>query len=208
MNIETLEVGPIGTSCYVVWGKTAEALVIDPGADAEAILNTIRSKKLSIAAYLLTHGHMDHVSALADMYDKAPAPIAIHSDDLAWAFGDMNTMWPIYPTAPRSPAKVERILKGGEEFTDAGLRYRVINTPGHTPGGVCFHFFEEGVLFSGDTLFAGSVGRTDLPGGDSRVLARSLATLTKLPDTTTIYPGHGPTALLGDEKRTNYFLKR
>ena len=207
MNIETLEVGPIGTNCYVVWGDASQALVIDPGGDAPAIMKAVKGHRLSIAVYLLTHGHMDHISALADMYDLAPAPIAIHAADLAWAFEDVNTLWPVYTTAPRRPPKIDRVLADGQDFTDAGLKCRVIHTPGHTPGGVCFHFTDERVLFTGDTLFAGSVGRTDLNGGAPRVLPRSLTLLTRLPDVTAIYPGHGPDTTLAQEKKSNYFLR-
>lgn len=207
MNIETIEVGPIGTNCYVTWGKTAQALIIDPGADSLTIMETVKARKLSVAAYLLTHGHMDHIGALADMHDRAPAPIAIHADDLVWAFEDVNTMWPMFTEAPRRPSKIDRALADGQEFADGGLRYRVIHTPGHTPGGVCFHFTEENVLFTGDTLFAGSVGRADLPGGNSRILARSLALLAKLPDLTAVYPGHGPATTMEREKRGNMFMR-
>lgn len=207
MNIKTLELGPFGTNCYVVWGKANQALIIDPGNNAPDVIKLVKAKELSIAAYLMTHGHMDHIFALADIYDMIPAPIAIHPDDLTWAFADVNTMPPYYPDRPRRPTKIERSLSDGQEFTDGGLTYRIIHTPGHTPGGVCLYFESDHVLFTGDTLFAGSVGRTDFPGGSTRILTRSLASLATLPDNTIIYPGHGPDTTMAHEKRTNMFMR-
>jgi len=207
MNIHTIEVGPIDANCFVVWDKTDEAIVIDPGYDAEKILSFLKANNLSVAAYLLTHGHFDHISALADMCDVCPAPVSIHNNDLEWAFDYRNSMLPLYPT-PRRPEKVDRVIDDGQSWTDGGMLYKIILTPGHTPGGVCYHFPGDRILFSGDTLFEGSVGRTDLPGGDARVLSLSLAKLAKLPDTTAIYPGHGPDTVMAQEKRLNYFMQR
>ncbi|MEI6971242.1 MAG: MBL fold metallo-hydrolase, partial [bacterium] len=160
------------------------------------------------AAYLLTHGHMDHIHALADVCDAAPAPVAMHGDDLAWSFTEENILPPYYTVAPRRPKGTIRAITGGQEYTDGGLHYKVLHTPGHAPGCVCFYFETSKVLFTGDTLFAGSVGRTDLPGGSSTVLTRSLASLARLPDDTVIYPGHGPDTTMAREKRTNYFMQQ
>jgi hydroxyacylglutathione hydrolase len=206
MHIETIVVGEFQVNCYVVWDHSDKALIIDPGADADLILQFLRQKKLTIAAYLLTHGHVDHVSGVADLHSVSPAPIGIHGDDLKWAFSRENQMPPFYGV-PRQPSEIGRTLEDGQEWTDAGLTYKVISTPGHTPGGVCFHFESENCLFTGDTLFAGSVGRTDLPGGNSRVLASSLKKLANLPASTLVYPGHGPSSDIATEKRTNYFMQ-
>lgn len=206
MEIEVIAVGAFESNCYVAWGPAREALVIDPGADAGPILRLIDAKQLDVAAYLLTHGHVDHVSALADLYDERPAPVAMHPEDRRWAFTERGALLPYYPT-PREPPEIVRMLADGQEWEDGGLRYRVIATPGHSPGGVCFHFPGEEVLFSGDTLFQGSVGRTDLPGGSAAALAKSLAKLTRLPPSTRIYPGHGFATTLALEKESNYFLR-
>lgn len=208
MNIETLELGLLGANCYVVHSGTPEALVIDPGGDPDVIAEIVKRKKLSIVAYILTHGHMDHICALADVYDMASAPIAMHADDLAWAFTKANTLPPYYMVPPRRPSKIDRKVMDGQVFTDGGLTYRVIHTPGHSPGCICLYFETENVLFTGDTLFAGSVGRTDLPRGSSAVLALSLARLAELPDKTVVYPGHGPQTTIGHEKRTNPYMAR
>jgi glyoxylase-like metal-dependent hydrolase (beta-lactamase superfamily II) len=149
---------------------------------------------------------MDHISALADVYDAHPAPIGIHSADLKWAFDKQNQMPPFYDV-PRKPAEIARTFEDGQEWTDAGLTYSAILTPGHTPGSTCFHFKAGGLLVTGDTLFAGSVGRTDLPGGNSRILSASLKKLSAFSGETIIYPGHGPSSSIAAEKATNYFMQ-
>lgn len=206
MNIETIVVGEYQENCSVVWGKLNQAVIIDPGFDADLILNFIEEHKLEVAAYMLTHGHMDHISGLADLYEAKPAPVGLHSLDASWAFTELNGVSPFYPT-PKAPEKIERSLEDGQVWEDGGMKYRVITTPGHTPGGVCFHFYDDDVLIVGDTLFAGSAGRTDLPGGDSRTLKNSLDRLAKLDDNLAVYPGHGPSTTIGHEKRTNFFMQ-
>ena len=207
MNIECLTVGPFQANCYVVWGPERHALVIDPGADAATILAFLDTHRMDVTGYLLTHGHMDHISALAEVSDKHPAPYAIHALDLKWAFGPLNQSPPYYSVS-RQPVEPFRTLADGQTWTDGGLTYTVIGTPGHSPGSVCFHFSTDCVLFSGDTLFQGTVGRTDLPGGDGRVLTQSLHKLAQLPPETRIIPGHGPQTGLAEEFRINPFLKR
>lgn len=206
MNVEQIEVGPFASNCYLAWNDDAETLVIDPGADPERILDFIRLQNLRVVAYLLTHGHVDHVSAVAEVHRLHPAPIGMHPLDREWAFASFNQMPPFFP-APEPPTGIERAWADGQEWTDAGFRYRVIATPGHSPGGVCFHFPEQRVLFAGDTIFRGSVGRVDLPGGDARVFAKTLARLRTLPPDTVIYPGHGPVTRLDEEMATNPFLR-
>ena len=207
MNIECLTVGPFQANCYVVWGPERHALVIDPGADAATILAFLDTHRMDVTGYLLTHGHMDHISALAEVSDKHPAPYAIHALDLKWAFGPLNQSPPYYSVS-RQPVEPFRTLADGQTWTDGGLTYAVIGTPGHSPGSVCFHFSTDRVLFSGDTLFQGTVGRTDLPGGDGRVLTQSLHKLAQLPPETRILPGHGPQTQLAEEFRINPFLKK
>lgn len=207
MQIETVVVGAFQVNCFVLWREGADsALVIDPGAEPESILSVLNSRGLSVAVYLLTHGHVDHISAIASLCRVAPAPVAIHRGDLEWAFAPQNQMPPFYSN-PEEPPNVERVLEEGQEWTDAGITYTVLATPGHTPGSVSFLFPESRSLFSGDTIFAGSVGRTDFPGGDSRTLTRSLARLASLPPETKLYPGHGPATDVAREKKTNFFLQ-
>jgi len=206
MNVETVAVGAFETNCYLAWSQAPEALVIDPGDDADRIVALLKRQRLTVAAYLLTHGHVDHLSAVAAVCRSFPAPVYLHSADLAWAFGNANQMPPFYPV-PSPPGQPVCPLEDNQQRTDAGLTYRVISTPGHTPGSVCFFFPEEGVLFSGDTLFADSVGRTDLPGGDSRTLSASLSRLATLAGSARVYPGHGPATDMAREKKHNFFLR-
>lgn len=206
MNIHPVVVGAFDVNCFLVTGDDGKTLIIDPGADANVILNHIIDENLEVTAYLLTHGHMDHISVLFDLYKVHSAPVAIHGKDLLWAFSENNCMPPFYDM-PKKPSEISRILKNAESFSDGGLEYEIIETPGHTPGGVCFYFKSKKILFCGDTLFAGSVGRTDLPGGDSRVLSESLKRLADLPDDVTVYPGHGPSTTIGEEKSTNFFMR-
>lgn len=207
MDVETIVVGEFGVNCLVCAGVNGQALVVDPGEDAGDILARLRERRLTVAAYLLTHGHCDHVTALAALAEAMPAPVAMHPADWRWAFSDANTLPPFFATAPRRPAGEHIDFAEGTAYTYAGLPFTVIETPGHTPGGVCIHFEADETLITGDTLFAGSVGRTDLPGGSSRTLAASLKKLKALPDHTRILPGHGPASTIGREKRTNYFMQ-
>jgi len=207
MNVHCLVVGPFEVNCWIAWRDPASALVLDPGDDADRIAAYLAEHDLAPCAYLLTHGHVDHISALASLHRRFPAPVALHGSDLEWAFDPGNGMLPFY-SPPEAPARVERVLADGQEWTDGGLTYRVLATPGHTPGSVSLHFRDEQALFTGDTLFAGSAGRTDLVGGNAADLRDSLARLSALPPATTIYPGHGPMTRLDHEKRTNDFLQK
>jgi hydroxyacylglutathione hydrolase len=207
MNMDTIVVGDFEVNCFVLHGTESRCVVVDPGKDADAILDVIRRQRLSVDGYILTHGHFDHLSALADLYDRHPAPVACHPRDWEWAFTPANAMPPQYGP-PRKPSDcVPVALSESQPLAMAGLTFRVIETPGHTPGSVCLYLPGEHVLITGDTLFAGSVGRTDLPGGSARALSASLKKLAALPPETTVHPGHGPATDIAAEKRTNYFMQ-
>ena len=206
LNITKIEVGAFSANCYIVRTEALDALIIDPGADAKAISKIVSHCRLTIKAYLITHGHVDHISALAPLWEQMPAPIAMSGLDASWAFGPANQM-PPYFSVPCRPENIARILKGGEKWAEGGFYYEVIATPGHSPGGVCFYFPGENILFTGDTLFQNTVGRTDLPGGDAVRLAKSLRILAALPPQTKVYPGHGPETTIGREIESNPFLK-
>jgi hydroxyacylglutathione hydrolase len=207
MNVQILTLGPVGTNCFIVWNRDGgNALVIDPSSEATVILDFLDRHRLRVTAYLLTHGHVDHLSALSEAHRARPAPVAMHPEDQRWAFLPINQLPPFYPPPP-PPPPIERALAEGQTWTDGDWSYRVLHTPGHTPGGVAFYFEDQRALFGGDTLFRGSVGRVDLPGGDARRMTQSLRRLATLPDDTVVYPGHGETTTIGEEKRTNYFLQ-
>lgn len=206
MNIHTIVVGDFQVNCFIIELAQGKALVVDPGDDADAIASLIEQKKLVPEAYLLTHGHVDHISALGDLNERMPAPIALHADDAEWAFTEKSKIMP-FIEIPRDPGEIAIDLKTCGTIPGISVECQVIQTPGHTPGSVCLYFPKHSILISGDTLFAGSVGRTDLPGGSSRMLTESLNSLKTLPHDTQVLPGHGPCSSIGHEKRTNYFMQ-
>ena len=207
IEIESLEVGPFSSNCHLLCpAGSSRALVIDPGDDADRILDVLRRRGWSVEAYLLTHGHMDHVSALADLASVFSAPVALHPLVAAWAFTTANTMPPYYPDPPRS-VPITRDWADGQHWTDLGLSYEVWHTPGHSRGSVSLIFRKARLLFPGDVLFAGAIGRPDLPGGDACFLAASLKRLLTLPDEMRVFPGHGGSTTIGRERRHNPYLR-
>lgn len=207
MNIEARVTGFIEENCFIVSNPaTRETVVIDPGDDAPQLLARLQEMRAKVVAYLLTHGHVDHLTALAALDAVFPAPIHIHPRDAAWCFSGRNEL-PGFYGAPDTPKSLVVPVAEGSVLELAGARWAVIETPGHTPGGVCYLLENDRALFAGDTLFRSTVGRTDLPGGDSRALARSLRKLAGLPEDLTVYPGHGEPTTLGREKRDNYFMQ-
>ena len=207
MNIKAIPTGPLEEICYLVWGDEKQAMVFDPGYDADRIQGTLDEHRLGVAAYVCTHGHVDHISALAELHAKQPAPVVMHSSDLAWAFEPANQMEPLYPVPSRPEVDDFQLLDRTREWTFADLSCERIETPGHTPGSCCLLFPADGILIAGDTLFKGSCGRTDLPGGNPRHMKESLEMLKQLPDETRVYPGHGPETTIGVERATNYYMR-
>ena len=207
MDIETRVTGFIEENCYFVSDPaTGQTVVVDPGDDASQLAARLKEMNALVVAYLLTHGHVDHVTAVADLSAAFPAPIHVHPLDAAWCFSKRNVL-PGFYGAPATPKCPIVPIAEGTVLELAGARWTVLETPGHTPGGVCFKLEDPQALFSGDTLFRGAAGRTDLPGGDSRALTRSLRKLAALPENLAVYPGHGDPTTIGYEKRHNYFLQ-
>jgi glyoxylase-like metal-dependent hydrolase (beta-lactamase superfamily II) len=205
MILIRLVVGPLQVNCFILADeKTGDAVVIDPGDDAREILKVIADKGFRVRYVVNTHGHFDHVGANKALKEATGAELLIHEADAplmtsaaehSLAFGIRSVSSP--------PA--DRYVRHGDVITAGEVALTVLHTPGHSPGGICLQ--EQGMVFTGDALFAGSIGRTDLPGGSLMTLIHSIKTsLMTLPDDTKVFPGHGPASTIGDERRENPFL--
>ena len=205
MLIKSMAVGPIQANCYILGCEdTLEAAVIDPGDEADRILLSLAESKLTLKYILNTHGHFDHVAANRRIKDATAAKIMIHALDAPMLdhLASSAATWGL--SAEDSP-KPDRLLAEGDAVTFGTVSLEVIHTPGHTPGGVSFH--TDGMVFVGDTLFAGSVGRTDFPGGDAATLKKSIQQkLFPLGDAVEVYPGHMGKTSIGQERRHNPFV--
>ncbi|MDJ0987168.1 MAG: MBL fold metallo-hydrolase [Desulfobacterales bacterium] len=205
MIIKTLPVGPIMANCFIVGCEdTLQAVIIDPGDEAGKIMQGVADSNLTVTHIINTHGHFDHVSANKDIHAATNAPILIHALDapMLSKIAASASNWGL--TAEDSPPP-DRNIDDGDTITFGNITLNVIHTPGHTPGGVSL--FADGHVFVGDTLFAGSIGRTDFPGGSFETLKSSIQDkLFALPEDARVYTGHGPETTIGHEKQTNPFV--
>ena len=199
MIIKTVPTGEIQANCYIVMDEvTSEAVIIDPGADEEIIENLVENMKAKVKFILLTHGHFDHVGAVEYLADKFNAPFYINKKDEEYALKDNYVF--------KKLRKANGYLKEGDAFTIGNKEVKVIETPGHSKGGVSFLINDN--LFTGDTLFMGSIGRTDFIGGDFEEIISSIKTkLLPLGDNIKVYPGHGPSSSISYEKMRNPYLR-
>lgn len=202
--IKTLVVGPLDVNCYIVW-EGASAFVIDPGGDADLIAQELKKEGLSVAYIINTHGHFDHVGGDAQM-KAVGGVLAIHSED-APLLDEAEDHGILYGVKTPKQVAPDEFLKDGMKLQAGPLTLEVMHTPGHTRGGVCFFDRKGGNLFTGDTLFAGSVGRTDFEGGSFDELMDSIKKkILPLGDTIKVFPGHGPSSTIGREKMMNPFV--
>ncbi|HVF53098.1 MAG TPA: MBL fold metallo-hydrolase [Actinomycetota bacterium] len=203
---EHLMVGPLGCNCYIVGdAATAQAIVIDPGGDVDTIAESIVARGLTVTAIVATHAHFDHVLAAERLKEITGAPFHLHGDDkplLEW-MQDSVRLFLGAESGP--PPEVDTAAREGDMLIAGSTKLEVVHTPGHSPGSISL--IGDGAIFSGDTLFAGSIGRTDLPGGDTDLLLDAVRTkLFTFGDDIPVYPGHGPATTIGREKATNPFV--
>jgi glyoxylase-like metal-dependent hydrolase (beta-lactamase superfamily II) len=202
--VDRYELGPIGTNCYVVRAtrSSQDAVVVDPGGDAARLRLELARVGARCAAILVTHGHWDHLGAVADLAEGTGAPVYMAEDEKV-LLEDINSFVP--DGVRLRPYTPDVLLDGHESLDLAGMAFETVRVPGHSPAHLAYHV--DGALFSGDVLFAGSVGRTDIPGADWETLVASIRALAdRFPPDTIVYPGHGPETTIGDELARNPFL--
>jgi len=207
MNVLTLSLGPLGTNCYLVWQEgSSPALLVDCAGDPVDIINALEDRGLKLRLIVNTHGHADHIEPLAELQQATGAEVAIHELD-APMLTDAYLSGAAMLGYPQPRIKARQLLGEGDviHLNGTGIRFTVLHTPGHSPGSICL--LGEDVLFSGDTLFAGGIGRVDLPGGNPRAMMASLTRLVELDSELTVYPGHGPATTIGEERASNPWLE-
>ena len=205
---EILPVGPLQCNCSIIGDQTTrEAMVIDPGDDIDDILALISKHNLQVKQIVITHAHIDHVGGAMKLRAATGAPILLNQNDYALLkMLDAQAAW--IGVAPPGKVEIDQSVAQADTVKAGPLAASVIHTPGHTEGSICLYFPEEKKLIAGDTLFAGSIGRTDLPGGSFEKIIRSLhQKVLALPDETVVIPGHGPLTTIGEERESNPFLK-
>ncbi|MBU5439645.1 MBL fold metallo-hydrolase [Tissierella sp. MSJ-40] len=206
MKILRIPAGIYAANCYIIYPEDKkEGIVLDPGGDVEDIIAAIDRNDLNIKYIILTHGHADHIGGVKGLKDKLGVPVMIHEKDRELLIdGDKN----LSSVMAMGTVEIEPdvLLKDGDKIEFGGLAAEVIHTPGHTPGGICLKIGDN--LFTGDTLFAGSIGRTDFLGGSYEEIIKSIKEkLVIYPDNTQVYPGHGPSSTIKNEKSSNPFLR-
>ena len=205
MQVMSIPVGELDTNCYLVWDAQRQALVLDPGDDAPAILRAIEREALTVQAVVLTHVHFDHMLAAEAICRACDAPLwAGAGDEAALADPLLNLSGYFQPSASVTLC-ADRLLREGDVLSVGEETITVWETPGHTPGSLSL--VGQEAVFSGDTLFAGSMGRIDFPRGDGQAMVRSLQRLAALPEELTVYAGHGPSTTIGQERATNPYLR-
>jgi hydroxyacylglutathione hydrolase len=208
MILESFPVGPLRCNCTILGDEaTHDAIVVDPGDNIPQILSRLQKHGLTLRQIIVTHAHIDHVGGAALLKKVTGAPVFLNKQDLG-LLGAMEMQAGWLGVATPEVAPPDASADDGLAIGLPALPAEVIHTPGHTPGSICLLFPRQHLLLAGDTLFAGSIGRTDLPGGDGRQILRSLRDrLLVLPDTTRVLPGHGPETTIGEERQSNPFLQ-
>lgn len=206
MQVESFVLGPVMTNCYLVYKEKGESgLVIDPGTGAEEVVRRIQTLNLNIEAILLTHAHFDHIGGVEEVRAATGAPVYVHPQEAEWLLEPELNGSTLFPVEEVRCRPAEKTVEGGEQLTLLGETFSVFHTPGHSPGSVSYR--AGNFIFSGDVLFSGSIGRTDLPGGDYKTLMQTIdQVIMELPEETVVYSGHGPVTTVGREQDTNPFV--
>lgn len=207
MKNKILPLGAIAANCVVLWNESAkDCWIVDPGQDAADLMAFLKEQGLTPAAIVLTHGHFDHIGAVPGLLAKWPSlPVHLGPGDVVMLGHPQNAWPPDYPLVSK-PATLAADLIEGTTLSEGGISAKVLSTPGHTPGSVCLHFEDDRLLLTGDTLFAGSCGRTDFPGGSMQQMKASLKRLAALPPDTAVIAGHGSLTTIGREVATNPYM--
>ncbi len=204
MKTDRIVTGQLQSNCYVVYDeKSLDAMVVDPGDEPDRILQLINGKKLRVVYIVCTHGHFDHIGSVAELKKETHGKIVLHRDELALYLRatDQAAVWGFEVSSQPGP---DIFVADGDELLVGNLKFTVLSTPGHSPGGICL--YGEGIVLTGDTIFAGSVGRTDLFGGSIDDLKKSFRRIISLPPETEILPGHGNPSTIRQEKKSNFFI--
>lgn len=205
MIIKRLIVGPLEENMYIIWNETTkEAIVVDPGDEPDRIIELIKDNGLKVDSIICTHGHFDHVGAVGDIKKATGAKVLMHKEDVETykTAKDQAALWGCDVDDIPEP---DGFLEEGDDVQVGDINFKVLHTPGHSPGGICL--YGEGAVITGDTIFQGSVGRTDFPGGSIEELKESFKRLLELPEDTKVFSGHGPETTIGREREENFFVR-
>ncbi|MGR3765010.1 MBL fold metallo-hydrolase [Rossellomorea sp. NS-SX7] len=207
MEWKQIPLGPLQTNCYVLWNDMKKCLVIDPGAEGEKLVNWLNENNLEPMAILLTHAHFDHIGAVDTVRNTYKIPVYIHEKESGWLSDPGLNGSGLFGMGSIHCSPAEKIFTTEKTVTIEDFTLQLFETPGHSPGSLSYYVQNEGIVFAGDTLFMGSIGRSDLPGGNHEKLLASIHDhLLTLPENTIVLPGHGPATTVGDEMDGNPFL--
>lgn len=205
MIIKSLSVGPLENNCFIIANEgTGESLLVDPGDEPDRILDVINENEFKVKYLVCTHAHFDHVGAVPEIKKETNAKIVIHRDEVS-IYEKVPDLSALFGFEIDPLPEPDILVLEGDQLVVGDLKFQILHTPGHSPGGICL--YGEGIIITGDTIFAGSVGRTDLYGGDIEKLKKSIKRLMTLPDEVKIFPGHGPQSTIGYEKNNNSFYR-
>lgn len=207
MNWEQIPLGPLQTNCYIITNNRKDCLIVDPGEEGKKLINHLEQRRLKPQAILLTHAHFDHIGAVDAVREKYKIPVYLHNKEKNWPMDPALNGSQFFMMGQIRAKEADHIISSEGKMVVGDFTFEVFETPGHSPGSVSFYFKEEGFVASGDALFQGSIGRTDLPGGNHDVLIKSIHDkLLVLPEETQVLPGHGETTTIVDEMDSNPFL--